>query len=89
MALGADGSRIERLVIRRVGLLMAAGVAAGLACSFWAARFVAALLFDLEPRDPLTFGGAAAMLVAVGLLAAWVPAHRAARLDPAAVLREG
>ena len=48
-----------------------------------------ALLFQLEPRDPVTFGGAAAVLVAVGLLAAWLPARRAARLDPATVLREG
>jgi ABC-type antimicrobial peptide transport system permease subunit len=50
---------------------------------------VAALLFQLEPRDPVTFGVAAAVLVAVGVLAAWLPARRAARLDPVAVLREG
>ena len=54
-----------------------------------AARLVEALLFHLEPRDPMTFGGAAAVLVAVGVLAAWLPAHRAARLDPVTALREG
>jgi ABC-type antimicrobial peptide transport system permease subunit len=43
----------------------------------------------LEPRDPATFVGAAAVLLAVGILTAWIPAHRAARLDPAMVLREG
>jgi ABC-type antimicrobial peptide transport system permease subunit len=43
----------------------------------------------LAPRDPVTFSGAAAVLVAVGVLAVWLPAHRAARLDPATVLREG
>ena len=73
----------------RVGWLIAAGLGLGLAGSLWAARFVEALLFHLEPRDPVTFGGAAAVLVAVGLLAAWLPARRAARLDPVTVLREG
>ena len=73
----------------RVGVLIAAGLALGLAGSLWAARFVEALLFQLEPRDPVTFGGAAAVLVAVGVLAAWMPARRAARLDPVTVLREG
>jgi ABC-type antimicrobial peptide transport system permease subunit len=52
-------------------------------------RFVEALLFHLEARDPVTFAGAAAVLVAVGVLAAWMPARRAARLDPVSVLREG
>jgi ABC-type lipoprotein release transport system permease subunit len=76
-------------VVQRVGVLIAAGLALGVAGSLWAARFVEALLFQLEPRDPVTFTGAAAMLVVVGVLAAWMPARRAARLDPATVLREG
>jgi ABC-type antimicrobial peptide transport system permease subunit len=50
---------------------------------------VEALLFHLEARDPVTFAGAAAVLAAVGVIAAWLPARRAARLDPATVLREG
>jgi predicted permease len=89
MALGAAPSSIVRLVFQRVGVLIAAGLAFGLAGSLWAARFVEALLFHLEARDPVTFAGAAAVLVAVGVLAAWLPARRAARLDPATVLREG
>jgi predicted permease len=89
IALGATPSSILRLVFERVGVLIAAGLALGLAGSLWAARFVEALLFRLDPRDPVTFGGAAAVLVAVGVLAAWLPAHRAARLDPVTVLREG
>jgi putative ABC transport system permease protein len=89
MALGAAPSSILRLVFQRVGVLIAAGLALGLAGSFWAARFVEALLFQLEARDPVTFAGAAAVLVAVGVIAAWMPARRAARLDPATVLREG
>jgi len=89
IALGANASSILRLVFARVGVLIAAGLALGLAGSLWAARFLEALLFQLAPRDPVTFGGAAAVLVAVGVVAAWLPAHRAARLDPVTVLREG
>ena len=89
MALGAQATGILRLVFRRVGVLIVAGLALGLAGSWWAARFIGPLLFKVESRDPTTFAGTAAVLVAVGVLAAWVPARRAARLDPATVLREG
>ena len=89
MALGAAPSSIVRLVFKRVAILIVAGLALGLAGSLWAARFVEALLFRLEARDPVTFAGAAAVLVAVGALAAWLPARRATRLDPVTVLREG
>ena len=89
MALGATPSSIVRLAFQRVGVLIAAGLALGLAGSLWAARFVEALLFHLEARDPVTFTGAAVVLVVVGGLAAWMPARRAARLDPVTVLREG
>jgi predicted permease len=89
MALGAQPTGIVRLVFRRVGVFIVAGLAVGLAGSWWAARFIAPLLFQVEARDPMTFSGTAAVLLAVGVLAAWVPARRAARLDPATVLREG
>jgi putative ABC transport system permease protein len=87
IALGATPSSILRIVFESVGLLIAAGLALGAAGSLWAARFVEALLFQLAPRDPATFGGAAIVLVAVGVMAAWLPAYRAARLDPVAALR--
>jgi predicted permease len=89
MALGARPAGIVRLVFRRVGILIIAGLTLGLAGSWWAVRFIAPLLFQLEPRDPMTFSGTAVVLIAIGVLAAWVPASRAARLDPATVLREG
>ena len=89
MALGALPAGVVRLVFRRVGVVIVAGLALGLAGSWWAARLIAPLLFQTEARDPTTFAGTAAVLVAVGVLAAWVPARRAARLDPATVLREG
>ena len=88
MALGADPSRVIRLVLIRLVALLAVGVGAGLAVSWWASRFLATLLFGLGPRDPATFVSAAALLVGVGLLAGWLPARRAARIDPVRVLRE-
>jgi hypothetical protein len=87
IALGASAAVVVRAVLLRTVILVAAGVAVGAAVSFWASRLVGALLFGLQPRDPLTFVTAAAVLVSVALLAAWLPARRAARLDPAAVLK--
>jgi ABC-type antimicrobial peptide transport system permease subunit len=89
MALGALPPGIVRLVLRRVGVLIVAGLALGLAGSWWAVRFIAPLLFQVEAGDPTTFAGTAAVLIGVGMWAAWMPARRATRLDPATVLREG
>jgi predicted permease len=89
LALGARPAGIVRLVLRRVGVLVAVGLALGLAGSLWAAQFVRPLLFQVDARDPAAFVGAASVLVAAGVLATWLPARRGARLDPAAVLREG
>jgi predicted permease len=89
LALGARPAAIVRLVFRRVGVLIGVGLALGLVGSFWAARFIGPLLFEVEARDPATFAGAAGVLVAAGVIAAWLPARRAARFDPAAVLRDG
>ncbi len=89
IALGAAPSSIVGLVFRRVAILIGSGLVLGLVASLWAARFVETLLFQLDARDPVTFAGAAAALVAVSVLAAWLPARRAARLDPLIVLREG
>ncbi len=90
MALGADARSVVRLVLGRVTWLVVAGVVLGGALAFWAAKFIgAALLFGLGPRDPLTFAAAAAMLVLAGFVAGWLPARRAAAIDPVEVLREG
>ncbi len=89
MALGADARTVTRLVLGRVAVLVGLGVAIGAALSFYMSRFVATLIFGVEPRDPSTFIGAAVVLAAVGSLAAWLPARRAARIDPIEVLREG
>ena len=66
---------------------LAAGVIIGAAVSLWASSFVASLLYDIQPRDPATFGGAGAPLAGVALVASWLPACRAARIDPMKVLR--
>jgi predicted permease len=89
MALGADAGGVVRLVLARVGMLVGAGVILGIAISVWASRFVGALLYGLEPRDPATLIGAALTLATIGGLAGWLPARRASRIDPAVALRQG
>ena len=87
VALGASTGDIVRTVLQRVVILVGLGLVIGGAASFWASRLVAALLFGLEPRDPATFAATAVVLAAVALLAGWLPARRAARIDPASVMR--
>ena len=89
MALGAAPSGVTRLMLWRVAWLVAIGVATGAAISLWASKFISTLLYGLEPRDPATFAGAALLLALIGLVAGWLPARRAARIDPTVVLREG
>lgn len=89
MALGASPSSVMRLVLSRVSAMVGIGLLLGVVASVWASQFVAALLYGFEPRDPVTLGGTVAALAMVGGLAGWWPAWRAARIDPARVLREG
>jgi predicted permease len=89
MALGAAPSGVVGMVLGRVALLVGLGVLVGLGTSFWASTLVAPLLYGLPPRDPLTMTAAAFVLGAIGALAGWIPAQRAARIDPARVLRDG
>ena len=87
MALGATPGRILALIVRQGIFVAAAGVALGLGGAFLLTKFMAALLFDVRPRDPLTFGAIALMLGLVALLASYIPARRAARIDPMTSLR--
>ena len=89
MALGAHSSRVVHMVLRRIALPVGLGIAGGAALSFWAARFVGTVLYGVDARDPATFAAAALFLVAVSFIAAWIPARRAAGIDPARVLRDG
>jgi predicted permease len=88
MALGAAPGGVVRLVLSRVTGLVGIGVAVGVGASLWASKFVATLLYGLEPRDPVTLAAAAAVLGTVGAAAGWLPAYRASRIDPAEVLRD-
>ena len=88
MALGAAPASVVRLVLSRVTLLVGIGVLVGAGVSVWASKFVATLLYGLEPRDPVTLVAAALVLGTVGAAAGWLPAHRASRIDPAEVLRD-
>jgi putative ABC transport system permease protein len=87
-ALGADAGSISRMVLGEGLRLAVVGGAMGLAAGAMAARSLDALLFEVTPYDPLTFVGCAALLLLVALLACYVPARRAARVDPVVALRE-
>jgi predicted permease len=88
MALGAAPGGVVRQVVARVAQLVGVGIVAGAIAAAWSAQLVRSLLFGIEPRDLLTFTAAASALGAVAALAAWLPARRAARIDPASVLRD-
>jgi ABC-type antimicrobial peptide transport system permease subunit len=87
MALGADRRSVIRLVLREALLLLCAGLAAGVVLAVWAGRAASTLLFGLPPHDVVSLGGASALLAAIALLASYVPARRAAALNPMATLR--
>ncbi|HMJ82215.1 MAG TPA: FtsX-like permease family protein, partial [Vicinamibacterales bacterium] len=88
MALGADRGEVVRMVMREAGLLLGAGVAVGLVAAVAAARTASTLLFGLSPGDPSTLLMAAAGLGVVAMLASYLPALRASRLEPTEALRE-
>jgi predicted permease len=87
MALGAARADILRLVMGRSLRLIVAGVAVGVAASLMASRVLASLLFEVGPRDPVTFGTVTLMLVVVGVSATLVPARSASRVNPSDALR--
>lgn len=88
LALGARRGSVVWLVVREVAIMLIAGIAIGSIGAAGVGRLVQSLLFGLEPMDLLTFASAAGVMAGVALLAASLPAFRASRLDPAAVLRE-
>ncbi len=88
LALGAQGRDIWRLVAGQGMRLVVVGLVVGLVASFVLTRLIAGLLFDVSATCPLVFGGVALLLILVALLACYVPARKAARIDPLAALRE-
>jgi putative ABC transport system permease protein len=87
MALGALPSTIRRLVFVQVGGVVRVGVITGLAAALAASRLLRSLLFQVSPIDPLTLAGVCMLVMAVATLASYVPARRAARIDPVEALR--
>jgi predicted permease len=88
MALGAGGRDVTRMVLRDSLWLAGAGVLVGLPCAFAVAKFLQSALFSVEPLDVGTSLFALSILCGVALLAAWIPARRASRIDPMRALRE-
>jgi putative ABC transport system permease protein len=87
MSLGANAGRVYRMVLGQGGTLLGVGLAVGLIGALGAARLLRGLLFGVTPYDPTTLGGVALLLAAVGVAACWLPAARAAHVDPAVALR--
>jgi putative ABC transport system permease protein len=87
MALGARGRDIARLIVQETGLLLLFGIAAGVVLALMGGRAAASLLFGVRPHDPLTLFGAVAGLALIALGASYLPARRAAKIEPVAALR--
>ena len=87
MALGAQARDVVRMVVRRSALPTAAGIVVGMVVALVVTRWMASMLFQVRPMDPVTFGAAGVLLAGVALLASWLPARRAARIDPLSALR--
>jgi predicted permease len=87
MALGARTPDVVRMVFRQGLLQLAVGMTAGLALALGVSRVMSVILFDVQPRDPVVFGGVAGVLTLAGLMACFLPARRAARVDPLVALR--
>ena len=87
MALGASAPLVRGMVVRQGLVLATGGVALGLLAAFGLSRVMASLLFGVSATDPLTYGATAVALVAVAVLASWLPARRAAGVDPSTALR--
>jgi ABC-type lipoprotein release transport system permease subunit len=87
LALGAAAGDVVRLVMRPPAVLALTGSIAGLLAALALTRFLEGLLFGVEPSDPRVLAAATASLLVVAALAAWIPARRAVRVDPAKSLR--
>ncbi len=87
MALGAQAGDVRSMILTQTLKLTVIGVAIGLAGAFGVARFLTSLLFGVGTYDPVTFMGVAAFLIFVAVVAAYVPAQRAMRVDPIVALR--
>jgi ABC-type antimicrobial peptide transport system permease subunit len=86
MALGARPGQVVRELVGGGLRVTIVGALLGIVAAWWTSRVLGSLLYEVGPTDPATFAGGAAVLVTVALLATWLPARRATRVDPAAAL---
>jgi ABC-type antimicrobial peptide transport system permease subunit len=87
MSLGADSRQVQQMILKEGGVLVVIGLVLGVTGAFFAARLIRGLLFGVAPHDPLTLIAVAVMITVVGIGACWIPALRAARIDPAITMR--
>ena len=87
LALGAQASQVRRMVVTQGMILAAVGVAVGLAGAFGLARFITTFLFGVTAKDPVVFASVPIVLALVALIAVWLPARRASKVDPLVALR--
>jgi len=88
LALGATTGAVLRLILKQGLNLTLSGVALGLAAAFGLTRWMKTLLYGVGTTDPSTFAVVASMLIVVALLACWIPARRATKIDPLTVLKQ-
>jgi putative ABC transport system permease protein len=86
-ALGAQRRDIVRLILAQGMRLTALGIVLGVVAALWSTQWLSNLLFEITPADPATFSGVSLLLLTVAFIACWIPAHRAARIDPLRALR--
>jgi len=87
LALGASPGEVVAMIVRQGALVAVAGTIVGAAVAFAAGRLIESLLFGIGSRDPAIFGATTALLLAIAVAACWLPARRAARLNPLDALR--
>lgn len=87
LALGAGRSQVRGMVLKEAGWLATAGVVVGVAAALGLGRLLKSMLYGLQPSDPTSLAGAAVLLLGVALLAGWIPAMRASRVEPMEALR--
>jgi putative ABC transport system permease protein len=87
LALGAEPHRVVTMIVRQGGLVTVAGIITGLAIALAASRLLGSLLYEVSARDPAVFATTTGVLLAIAFLACWLPARRAAHLNPLDTLR--
>jgi predicted permease len=87
MSLGADSTHVQRMILGEGGVLLGIGLLIGAAAAFLTARVIRGLLYGVTPWDPTTYAVVAVVMAAIGIVACWLPALRAARIDPAITMR--